>query len=123
MPFEFDRALVLTITALLSEDEDFKEAPEDPPGRPPPHLRMPLALVLRKIISSRQSAYKTTIAEDSAMLGDATVQGRRRMAIEVRLGEKEILALASEEIENRIIKQQSAAGEEQDVSQIKRRRF
>ena len=123
MPFEFDRALVLTITALLSEDEDFKGAPEDPPGRPPSHLRMPLALVLRKIILSRQSAYKTTIAEDTALMGDATVQGRRRMAIEVRLGEKEILALASEEIEKRIIKQQAAAGEEQDVSQFKRRRF
>ena len=122
-PFEFDRALVLTITALLSEDEDFKEAMEDPPGRPPSHLRRPLALVLRKIISSRQSAYKTTIAGDAALLGDATVQGRRRMAIEMRLGEKEILALASEEIEKRIVKQQSADGEGQDVSQIKRRRF
>ena len=122
-PFEFDRALVLTITALLSEDEDYKEAMEDPPGRPPSHLRRPLALVLRKIISSRQSAYKTTIAEDAALLGDATVQGRRRVAIEVRLGEKEILALASEEIDKRIAKQQSAVGEEQDVSQIKRRRF
>ena len=123
MPFEFDRALVLTITALLSEDEDFKEALEDPPGRPPSHLRMPLALVLRKIISSRQSAYKTTIAEDAALLEDATVQGRRRMAIEVRLGEKEILALVSDEIEKRIVKYQSANGEEQDVSQFKRRRF
>ena len=122
-PFEFDRALVLTITALLSEDEDFKEAMEDPPGRPPSHLRRPLALVLRKIVSSRQSAYKTTIAEDAALLGHATVQGRRRMAIEVRLGEKEILALASEVIDKRIAKQQSAVGEEQDVSQIKRRRF
>ena len=123
MPFEFDRALVLTITALLSEDEDFKEALEDPPGRPPSHLRMPLALVLRKIISSRQSAYKTTIAEDAALLEDATVQGRRRMAIEVRLGEKEILALAGDEIEKRIVKYQSANGEEQDISHFKRRRF
>ena len=123
MPFEVDRALVLTITALLSEDEDSKEALDDPPGRPPPHLQMPLALVLRKIISSRQSAYKTTIAEDAALLEDATVQGRRRMAIEVRLGEKEILALASDEIEKRIVKYQSTNGEEQDVSQFKRRRF
>lgn len=123
MPFEFDRALVLTITALLFEDEDFTEALEDPPGRPPSHLRMPLALVLRKIISSRQSAYKTTIAEDTALLEDTTVQGRRRMAIEVRLGEKEILALASDEIEKRIVKYQSASGEEQDFSQFKRRRL
>lgn len=123
MPFEFDRALVLTITALLSEDEDSKEALDDPPGRPPPHPQMPLALVLRKIISSRQSAFKTTIAEDAALLEDATVQGRRRMAIEVRLGEKEILALASDEIEKRIVKYQSTNGEEQDVSQFKRRRF
>ncbi len=123
MPFEFDRALVLTIAALLSEDEEFKEALEDPPDQPPSHVRMPLALVLRKIISSRQSAYKTTIAEDAALLGDATVQGRRRMAIEVRLGEKEILALASDEIEKQIVTCQSAIGEEQDVSQFKRRRF
>ena len=123
MPFEFDRALIITITALLSEDEDFKETLEDPPDQPPSHLRIPLALVLRKIISSRQSAYKTTIAEDTALLGDAAVQGRRRMAIEVRLGEKEILALASDGIEKQIIKCQSAIGEEQDVSQFKRRRY
>ena len=84
---------------------------------------MPLALVLRKIISSRQSAYKTTIAEDAALLADSTVQGRQRLAIEVRLGEKEILALASGDVEKLIVSYESATGQEQDVSQSKRRRF
>ena len=60
-----------------------------------------LNLVLREIIATRQQAYETTIAEDHGLLEDVTIQGRRRMAIEVRLGEKEILAMAAEEINNR----------------------
>ncbi len=57
---------------------------EEPPEHPPPSMQRALGLVLKKIVSSRQSSYKTTIAEDYAFLDDSTVQGRRRMAIEVR---------------------------------------
>ena len=122
-PFEFDRALVLTITALLYKEEDFVEALEDPPDQPPQFLWMPLTLVLQKIISTKQSAYKTTLAEDAALLEDATVKGRRRMAVEVRLGEKEILALANDEIERRLVSYEAAVGLEHDAVQAKRGRF
>ena len=43
----------------------------------------------------RQRADKSTLAEDAALLRDLTVQGRQRIAVKVRLGEKEILALAA----------------------------
>ena len=61
-----------------------------------------LGLVLKEIISHRQKAYKTTLAEDVALLGDLAVQGRRRMAVEVRLGEKEILAMAALRVDETI---------------------
>ena len=40
--------------------------------------------------------------EDIALLDDPTVLGRRRMAIEVRLGEKEILAMAALQVDETI---------------------
>lgn len=82
--FEFDQALVLTITALLLDTEQFEQGLEEPPEHPPPSMQRTLGFVLKKVVSSRQSSYKTTIAEDYAILDDPTVHGRRRMAIEVR---------------------------------------
>ena len=99
------------------------EALEDTPEQSPTFLRMPLALVLRKVISLRQDAYWTTIAEDATLLEDADLQIRRRMAIEVRLGEKEILAKAADEVEQRIARMESAAEQDQIASHAKRRRF
>lgn len=99
------------------------EALEDPPEQSPTSLRMPLALVLRKVISLRQSAYRTTIAEDAILLEDGDLQGRRRMAIEVRLGEKEILAKAADEVEQRIARMESATEQDQFASHAKRIRF
>ncbi len=115
---------MLTITALLLDAEDFKAALGNSPEKPPQPVLMSLNLVLKKIISSRQSAYSTTIAEDAALLDDPTVQGRRRMrmAIQVRLGEKEILAMANDEVERRITKLDLKAREEEDTNQIKRRK-
>ncbi len=82
--FEFDQALLLTITALLLDTDQSEQEMEEPPEHPPRSMRRTLDLVLKKIVSSRQSSYKTTIAEDYAILDDSAVQGRRRMAIEVR---------------------------------------
>ncbi|KAL2038519.1 hypothetical protein N7G274_008858 [Stereocaulon virgatum] len=121
--YGFDRALVFTITALLLDSEDFMEALDDPPAQLPTYLRIPLALVLRKVISLRQSAYRTTIAEDITLLDDADLQGRRRMAIEVRLGEKEILAKAADEIEQRIARMDPATEQDQIASHAKRRKL
>ena len=63
------------------------------------------------------------MAEDATLLEDADVQRRRRMAIEVRLGEKEILAKAADEVDKRIAKLGSATEQEQDTSHAKRKRF
>lgn len=60
------------------------------------------ALVLRKVLSQRRSSYGTSIAEDVALLQDESVKGRTRMAVEVRLGEKEILAAAVHSVEKHI---------------------
>lgn len=61
------------------------ELPEDLP----PIMATQLYKVLKTIISRRGNAYKSTIAEDAALLKDPTVQGRQRIAIEICLGEKE----------------------------------
>ena len=50
--------------------------------------------LLREIIRQRQREYSTTVAEDVRLLQDNTTRGRRRAAVEIRLGEKEILASA-----------------------------
>lgn len=102
--FKFDPALVLTITALLLDSEAVRKAMtvNEPPDRLPASMTQALSLVLKDIISQRLRAYNTTIAEDIALLEDSAVQGRRRMAIEVRLGEKEILAMAAAEVTKQI---------------------
>ena len=55
-----------------------------------------------EIISHRQRAYKSTLAEGTALLEDLTGQGRQRMAVEVRLGKKEILAMAALRVDETI---------------------
>ena len=65
------------------------------PDQPPLSLLPTLDLVLKESVSHRQRAYRSTLAEETALLEDLTVRGRQRMAVEVRLGEKEILAMAA----------------------------
>lgn len=102
--FEFESSLILTITALLLDTDAAKQAAAsiETPNHPPLSLLTTLGLLLKEIISHRQKAYKTTRAEDLALLEDPTVQGRWRMAIEVRLGEKEILAMAALRVDETI---------------------
>ncbi|KAL6713075.1 Ribosomal lysine N-methyltransferase 4 [Lecanora helva] len=97
--FQFGEDMVFTITALLLDANDFGQAMKDRPDCPPPSKFKTINSVLKSIISTRQKDYRTTIAEDYDMLSDTTLQRRRRMAIEVRLGEKEILALAAEDLD------------------------
>ena len=68
----------------------------------PPSLLTTLGSVLKEIIFRKQKAYKETMEEDVALLDDSTVLGRRRMAIEVRLGEKEILAMAALQVDGTV---------------------
>ena len=50
--------------------------------------------VLSKALADRQSEYTTSIVEDIGLLRNSKVDKRHRMAIEVRLGEKMIIANA-----------------------------
>ena len=50
--------------------------------------------VLTSVFLERQSQYTTTISQDERLLDDDGIKGRYRMAIEVRLGEKSIIAEA-----------------------------
>ena len=60
-----------------------------------------MALVIKKPLSQRQNEYATSIAEDTSLLQNPQVKGRSRMTIEVRLGEKEILAAALDSIKKK----------------------
>ena len=96
--FDFDQSLILTITALLLDMNSAKQASSrtGTPDQPP------LSLLPTLDFSHRQRAYKSTLAEDTALLEDLTVQGRQRMAVEVRLEEKELLAMAALRVDETI---------------------
>jgi len=120
--FEFDQAMILTITALLLNPDDIEQAMEESPEQPPSSMLTTLDLVLREIVTSRQKAYKTTIAEDYGKSNDVTLQRRHKMAIEVRLGEKEILALAASEIDKRISSHTGEANHDVNADHAKRQK-
>lgn len=50
-----------------------------------------VAGVLLEVLETRLGAYESGVEEDEALLRDQTVRGRRRIAVEVRLGEKKII--------------------------------
>ena len=91
------------VDIFTMDNETFKKAAMAEGAEPPsPRFTLEMALVLQKAIIKRRDVYSTSIAEDSDLLQNAALQGRRRMAIEVRLGEKEILACALEVVEENI---------------------
>lgn len=128
--FEFEHDLLLTATALLLKQKDFEHAVAsladidvDPFENPPQSMNTTLGLVLKEIVLQRQGGFSTTIAEDIALLTKTNLQRRHRMAIEVRLGEKEILALASEEIDKRIAEIGEPRREDANDTQAKKRKL
>lgn len=50
--------------------------------------------VMQKALTTRLQQYGTSIIEDEEVLKRADLRGRRRMAVEVRLSEKRLLAAA-----------------------------
>lgn len=123
--FHFDKDLLLTITALLLDAADYEKAvvADEPLDQPPAAMRRTLCQVFKSIITKRTEAYQTTIAEDIRLLADPSVQGRRRMATEVRLGEKEILALAADEIDNQLARLLQAQNQANNSNNVKRRKL
>ena len=123
--FEFDQSLILTITALLLDKDAAKQATARTrtPNQSPSLILTTLGLVLKEIILHRQKAYKTTLAEDVALLEDPNVQGRRKMAIEVRLGEKEILSMAAVRVDETFANISRSSSEDEKTSRAKRRKL
>ena len=96
----FDPALVLTLQVLTTNKASFKNFKTT---RRVLVRSMDLLAVslLREIVIQRQRDYSTTVAEDIMLLQDNLTQGRQRVAVEIRLGEKEILASTLQYAERR----------------------
>ena len=54
--------------------------------------------ILEAVLIGRNGQYRTTASDDEELLQDLLLQGRYRMAVEVRLGEKNLLAEALREV-------------------------
>lgn len=98
--FQFEPALLLMVYIFTMDSKTLEKshAAGEALEPPSPQFTLDTALVLKKIIIQRRDEYNTSIAEDTVLLQDSALQGRRRMAIEVRLGEKEILGSALEAV-------------------------
>ena len=93
--FEIPTDLQLTMVALLLDEDHYEEekaAKNRPRSTGLISRPMYLYLAFRDAIAQRLTMYATTIAQDTEMLQDRRLKRRQRMAVEVRLGEKEILA-------------------------------
>lgn len=100
--FEFDANLLLVIHAYTIDRDTMKAVKRT--GKPLDEelFNLDVASALKRIMMQRLNEYNTSIAEDIVLLRDSALRGRRRMAIEVRLGEKEILATALDCVGKRI---------------------
>ncbi|KAL9129133.1 MAG: hypothetical protein Q9217_002343 [Psora testacea] len=130
MEFEIPLDLQLTIVALLFDEAHYRE--EKAAQRRPKETYLfsrplNLYLVFRDAITRRKDVYATTIAQDIEILGTTRLKNRHRMAVEVRLGEKEILAVAldaaSKWIEAAVGEFEDRYKEEKVMESAKRRRI
>lgn len=100
--FKLDFVLMLLVYTFVMDRDSFRRARSA--GKTPSDLRLnfEMALTLKKIIIWHMNTYQTSLTEDAVLLQSSALQRRARMAIEIRLGEKEILAAALDYVENRL---------------------
>ena len=101
-PLHIDPELVQFINILTMDAVTLKKAKSSCSASNESRLTLIVALTLQKIIRSRQREYGTSIAEDSILLQNSSVRDRKTMAIEIRHGEKEILAATLQALEKRV---------------------
>lgn len=94
--------LMLVVYTFVMDRDSFQRAKSAGKISPELRLNLEMALALKKIIIWHMKTYQTSLAEDAALLQTSALQRRARMAIEVRLGEKEILAAALDYVERRL---------------------
>lgn len=85
----FPLPLIFTIWLLVADEKDTKAFKASPSSGP--RLNLKVASVLREVLMDRQKEYATSIDQDRQLLEQPDLPIRQRLAIEVRLGEKEIL--------------------------------
>ena len=102
-----DLGLLKTLKVLL---QGKKALEEDRVSVSNTDIDFMLATLLRRILSNRERDYSTTVTEDLKLLESTTLQPRRSMAIQVRLGEKEILAEMSHHLGLRLATLTEKAG-------------
>ena len=100
--FSIEPALYLLVDALtmdsavMQEEFDANEIPEEP------RFTHEMGILLKKLLQARLKGYKTTMAEDAALLQDDHLPRRLQMAVEVRLGEKELIVTAIDGLQHQI---------------------
>jgi hypothetical protein len=102
-----DPALIsfLDVLSMDGTSLEYEIEADEAPGES--EFTLETAQLLTQVLTERRNDYKTTIAEDVALLRDNALPKRHRMAIEVRLGEKEIIATALNSLQNYIANEQS----------------
>ncbi|KAI9796233.1 MAG: hypothetical protein M1835_004495 [Candelina submexicana] len=61
-------------------------------------ITLEVAEVLQSLVLKRQADYSTSVDEDKSMLQDPFIERRKKLAVQVRIGEKEILRQALAEL-------------------------
>ena len=79
----------------FDEEITANEVPEEP------RFTYEMGAALKEILTTRLRSYKTTIAEDAVLLQD-DLPKRLRMAVEIRLGEKELVLAALDGIQRQM---------------------
>lgn len=107
-----DEVLVIVNTVLLTPDDfqRYKAANKLPKAK----LTEASAEVLGAVLEARLREYPTTLEEDQRLLVGESLKGRERAAVEVRLGEKQILVAAYKELNRRVQEKKRPAGEDGD---------
>jgi SET domain-containing protein 6 len=122
--------LVVLLCTLTLPEEEFKQH-ESKSKAPKPVLEATQAAILTKALQSQQSQYATSLAEDTRLLAlmpplDALdVSSRRaRMALQVRIGEKQVLQTVLSMLEPAATGSlKRSAGDDGESRQAKTQRF
>ena len=102
----FPLPLVYTIWLLVAHEAEAKVLKASPSAEP--RFNIKVAWVLQKLLTDREKEYATSIEEDEGIMQQPALSTRRRMAVEVRLGEKMILREGQEYLDR--IEQKLPAG-------------
>lgn len=98
---EIPEEILVVMHTLLMDDDKFSEYQAK--GKVPrPKLTLEVGQVFCTLLELRLQQYETTIDQDEALLRDQSIDRRKRMAVEVRLGEKKILASLLEDVKRQL---------------------